>query len=107
MVNEELLRESGLVRGKISGIKILGDGDLKHALKIEADKVSDSAREKIEKAGWYGGVAQSRPGTSNGREESEISRVGRRHPRKTKGRKKAAKRSFRAKKRNPAGKPNR
>src|SRR5205085_4927458 len=51
VVNEELLRESKLVRGNGAGIKILGDGELKHALTIEADKVSASAREKIEKDG--------------------------------------------------------
>src|SRR4051794_5563294 len=50
-VNEQLLRESKLVRGTVAGIKILGDGELKHGLTIEADKVSTSAREKIEKAG--------------------------------------------------------
>ena len=50
-VNEELLRESKLVRGDFVGIKILGDGELKHGLKVEADKISASAREKIEKAG--------------------------------------------------------
>jgi large subunit ribosomal protein L15 len=51
VVDEKLLRESKLVRGDVAGIKILGDGELKHALKIEADKVSSSARAKIEKAG--------------------------------------------------------
>jgi len=51
VVNEQLLRESNLVRGHFAGIKILGDGDLKHGLKIEVDKVSATAREKIEKAG--------------------------------------------------------
>ena len=51
VINEELLRESKLVRGDVAGIKILGDGELKHALKIEADKVSESAKAKIEKAG--------------------------------------------------------
>ena len=50
-VNEQLLRESNLIRGHFAGIKILGDGELKHGLKVEADKVSASAREKIEKAG--------------------------------------------------------
>ena len=50
-VNEQVLRESNLVRGDFAGIKILGDGELKHALKIEADKVSESAKAKIEKAG--------------------------------------------------------
>lgn len=50
-VNEELLRKSKLVRGNGAGIKILGNGELKHSLTIEADKVSASARAKIEKAG--------------------------------------------------------
>ena len=51
VVNERLLRESNLIRGDVAGIKILGDGELKHALKIEADKISESAKAKIEKAG--------------------------------------------------------
>src|SRR5881227_1003714 len=50
-VNEQLLRDSKLIRGDFVGIKILGDGELKHGLKVEADKVSAMAREKIEKAG--------------------------------------------------------
>ncbi len=51
VVNEQLLRESNLIRGHVAGIKVLGDGELKHALKIEVDKVSESAKAKIEKAG--------------------------------------------------------
>ena len=51
VVNEQMLREAKLMRGNGAGLKILGDGELKHALTIEADKVSGSAREKIEKAG--------------------------------------------------------
>jgi len=51
VVNEELLRESNLIRGHFAGIKILGDGELKHELKVQVDKVSTTAREKIEKAG--------------------------------------------------------
>jgi large subunit ribosomal protein L15 len=51
VVNEQSLRESNLIRGNFEGIKVLGDGELKHGLKVEADKVSASAREKIEKAG--------------------------------------------------------
>jgi large subunit ribosomal protein L15 len=50
-VNEQSLRELKLVRGHFYGIKILGDGELKHGLTVEADKVSGTAREKIEKAG--------------------------------------------------------
>ena len=51
VVNEQLLRESKLIRGGGAGLKILGGGELKHGLTIEADKISASAREKIEKAG--------------------------------------------------------
>jgi large subunit ribosomal protein L15 len=50
-INEQMLRESKLVRGNVAGLKILGRGELKHGLAIEADRVSESAREKIEKAG--------------------------------------------------------
>src|SRR5436853_4468286 len=51
IVNEESLRAANLVRGNFYGIKILGDGELKHGLTIQAEKVSTAAREKIEKAG--------------------------------------------------------
>jgi large subunit ribosomal protein L15 len=51
VVNEQILRDAKLLRGNGAGLKILGDGELKHALTIEADKISTSAREKIEKAG--------------------------------------------------------
>lgn len=51
VINEQLLREKKMLRGNGDGLKILGDGELKHAVTIEADKVSASAREKIEKAG--------------------------------------------------------
>src|ERR1700731_4082533 len=51
VVNEQLLRASNLIRGHGAGLKILGGGELKHGLTIEADKISASAREKIEKAG--------------------------------------------------------
>jgi large subunit ribosomal protein L15 len=51
VVNEQLLRESNLVRGHFAGIKILGDGELKHGIEVQADKISATARDKIEKAG--------------------------------------------------------
>jgi large subunit ribosomal protein L15 len=59
-VNEQLLRESNLIRGNFAGIKILGDGELKHGLTIEADKFSESARTKIEKAGGNVTVREAR-----------------------------------------------
>ena len=60
VVNEQSLREAQLVRGKVAGIKLLGDGELKQALKIEVDKVSVGAREKIDKAG--GTIELRQPG---------------------------------------------
>src|ERR1700760_2263199 len=45
-VNEETLRGSRHIRGKVAGLKILGRGELKHSLTIEADRVSESARAK-------------------------------------------------------------
>jgi large subunit ribosomal protein L15 len=50
-VDEKALIEAGLIRGNYDGVKILGNGELSRKLSIAADKVSASAREKIEKAG--------------------------------------------------------
>ncbi len=50
-VNEKLLRGAGIVRGPLDGIKVLGRGEVTKKFHIEADSVSTSAREKIEKAG--------------------------------------------------------
>ncbi|MDX1411790.1 MAG: 50S ribosomal protein L15 [Nitrospirales bacterium] len=50
-VNPDLLRESGLVKGRGNPIKILGDGDLHRPLVIEAHKFSKVAQKKIEQIG--------------------------------------------------------
>lgn len=50
-INEKLLRGAGLVRGKLDGIKVLGRGEITKAFHVEADAISASAKEKIEKAG--------------------------------------------------------
>ncbi len=50
-VNEAALRESGLIRGKIDGVKVLGRGELSKKLTLEVDLITPSAREKIEKIG--------------------------------------------------------
>jgi large subunit ribosomal protein L15 len=70
VVNEQSLRESNLIRGGAAGIKILGTGELKHALKFEVDKISASAREKIDKAG---GTVEMRkaPSKIDGKKETE------------------------------------
>ena len=46
----EVLRKAGLA-GKDSRVKILGDGELKGAMTVQAHKFSKSAQEKITKAG--------------------------------------------------------
>ncbi len=51
VINEKLLRDSKMIRGHVAGLKILGTGELKQAVTIEAHKVSASARAKIERAG--------------------------------------------------------
>jgi len=50
-VTPELLIERGYVKELGDGLKVLGDGDLKVALKITAHHFSKSALEKIQKAG--------------------------------------------------------
>ena len=50
-IDEAALLEAKLIRGKYVGVKILGTGEVTKKLTICADKVSASAREKIEKAG--------------------------------------------------------
>jgi large subunit ribosomal protein L15 len=50
-VDLEKLLESGAVKDKKDGLKILGDGELTRAINVKAHKFSASAKEKIEKAG--------------------------------------------------------
>ncbi len=50
IINAESLISNGLVK-KNDLVKILGKGDLKDAVKVEAHKFSKSAQEKIEKSG--------------------------------------------------------
>jgi len=50
-VNQEILRAAGLVRSLDKPMKILGNGELSTALFVVADRISASARAKIEAAG--------------------------------------------------------
>lgn len=50
-VNSEALVEAKLLRKPTNSLRILGNGELKVALKVRANHVSAGAREKIEKAG--------------------------------------------------------
>ena len=50
-VTPELLISSGLLRQVRADIKVLGDGELKNSLTVQAHKFSKSAEEKITRAG--------------------------------------------------------
>ena len=50
-VDLEKLLESGAIKAKKDGLKVLGDGELTRAVSVRAHKFSAAAREKIEKAG--------------------------------------------------------
>ena len=50
-VNAEALIDAGLIKKTLDGVKILGGGELTKKLTVSVDKVTDSAKEKIEAAG--------------------------------------------------------
>jgi large subunit ribosomal protein L15 len=51
VVDLEALKKAGLVRKAEGGVKVLGKGDLAHPLLVKVDRVSKTAKEKIESAG--------------------------------------------------------
>lgn len=51
VVNIELLLEDKVVRKELSGLKVLGNGELSKKLTVQAKKFSKSAKEAIEKVG--------------------------------------------------------
>lgn len=65
LVNREALVEAGLVRDNKQGIKLLGSGEIDKAFKVQLDKVSQSARTKIEKAGGSVSLAERQSESRN------------------------------------------
>ncbi|MCI5674695.1 MAG: 50S ribosomal protein L15 [Ezakiella sp.] len=51
VVDLDALKAKGIVHRSVKNIKVLANGELKRKLTIKADKVSKTAKEKIEKAG--------------------------------------------------------
>jgi large subunit ribosomal protein L15 len=51
VVDLEALKNAGLVRKAEGAVKVLGKGDLAHPLVVKVDRVSKTAKEKIESAG--------------------------------------------------------
>lgn len=50
-VTPEILKERGIIKKQLSGVKVLGNGELEHKLTIKANRFSSSAVTKIESAG--------------------------------------------------------
>ena len=51
VVNGESLKAKGIIKHEDARVKVLGDGELTKALTVSVDKVSASAKAKIEAAG--------------------------------------------------------
>ena len=51
VITPELLKETGLVKKQLSGIKVLGNGVLEKKLIVKANKFSTTAKESIEAKG--------------------------------------------------------
>ena len=66
VINADSLKSHGLIRDVADPIKILGDGDLKKPVTIQAHRFSKSAQAKIEKAGGKAEiVSQKQPDAAN------------------------------------------
>ena len=50
-INSVVLKESGLIRSSLKPVKILGNGEIDKKVNIVASSFSNSAKNKIEKAG--------------------------------------------------------
>lgn len=50
-VTPELLHEMGIIKNQLSGIKVLGNGEIEKKLTVRAHKFSDVAKQKIEAVG--------------------------------------------------------
>ena len=51
LVTPALLKEQGIIKNQLKGIKVLGNGKLEKKLTIQANKFSASALEKIKESG--------------------------------------------------------
>ena len=51
VVTAETLLAAGLIKKTLDGVKVLGGGELEKKLTVSVDKVTESAKEKIEKTG--------------------------------------------------------
>ena len=50
-VTPELLKQAGIVKKQLDGLKVLGNGKLEKKINVQCNKISKSAQAAIEKAG--------------------------------------------------------
>ncbi len=50
-IDIDVLRDAGMVKGRVDGVKILGNGEVKKKFSLKNVLVSKTAKEKIESAG--------------------------------------------------------
>jgi large subunit ribosomal protein L15 len=62
-IDMQFLREAGMIKGKLDGVKILGSGETKKKFTLKGLLVSKTAREKIEAVG--GTIEDTKPNDSN------------------------------------------
>lgn len=51
VVTPELLKETGIIKKQLCGVKVLGNGTLEKKVTVKAHKFSESAKQKIETSG--------------------------------------------------------
>jgi large subunit ribosomal protein L15 len=51
VVDADLLKAAGIIKKKMDGVKVLGNGELSKNLTVKAAAFSQTAKDKIEKAG--------------------------------------------------------
>lgn len=75
-ITPELLLERGVIRRLHEGLRVLGDGELKQGLVIQAHHFSEGARKKIEAAGGKAEVIAARTESGSGAEKAKQETAG-------------------------------
>ena len=70
-VSPEILKSRSLAKGRYDVLKVLGNGELTKKLKVSAHRFSNSAREKIEKAGGEAIVLPSKAPVPKNKQNSQ------------------------------------
>ena len=73
-VNADTLVEAGILRNTTQSLRILGNGELKVALKVSAHHISEGAKSKIEAAGGSATVIGPAPETRKRRPRKNASK---------------------------------